>query len=158
MLLPIAAVFAVGVLVLSLIQALLRNFVAPLMYRFDARCLEAWKIFGQACRGNIGRIILFFLIRLAYLIPMFFMMCLGGCLTCCIGFIPVIRESLFAPLYVFDRAYSLCVIGSLGPEFQIIGLEEPDNALSQPEAAQRQSPDRQIPTSGGDGPDADAGQ
>ena len=59
-------------------------------------------------------------IRFLYLIPFAVAAALAGCFTCFIGFLPIVHHTLFAPFYVFDRAYSLFVIESLGPEFRII--------------------------------------
>jgi hypothetical protein len=39
---------------------------------------------------------------------------LGGCLTCCIGFLPVVMQVLFQPLFYFERSWSLFVLKQLG--------------------------------------------
>jgi len=103
-----------------LIGALLRNFVAPLMYVFDINCLDAWREFRGLCRGNVLMLVTFLLIRFVYFVPFFIATVLTGCCTCCIGFLPVVHHTLFAPFYVFDRAYSLYVLESASPKYQII--------------------------------------
>ena len=69
---------------------------------------------------------LFLVIRFAYFIAFGIASVLIGCVTCCIGFLPVIHHTLFAPFYVFDRSYSLYVLESLGPDFRIIQPAPPD--------------------------------
>jgi len=107
-------------LVLWLVKTLLRNFVAPLMYRFELGCADGWRQFRAVSRGNGLRILGFLIIRFVYFIPFVVATILSVCCTCCIGFLPIVHHTLFAPFYVFDRAYSLCIIESLGPEYRMI--------------------------------------
>ena len=123
-LLPLLGVGLTLALVLTLIQTLLRNFVSPLMVHLDLPCLAAWSKLREIARGNLLRIALFILIRFVYLIAFGIAALLVGCLTCCIGFLPVIHQALFAPFYVFDRAYSLYVLESAGPDLRIISPPE----------------------------------
>lgn len=123
-LIPVILVAVALVLVFSVINSLLGTFVVPLMYRFDAPCITAWGHFRTLSRGNIGPIVLFFLIRFAYYIGFAMASFLVGCVTCCIGWLPYIHHTLFAPFYLFDRAYSLYIIESAGPEYRFIIEEE----------------------------------
>jgi len=125
-LLPIIVTSACLGLTFWLVGTLLRNFVAPLMYLLDSSCLDAWREFGTVCRGNVLILIAFVLIRFAYFVPFVLLTVLGGCCTCCIGFLPVIHHTLFSPFYVFDRAYSLYVIESMGPRYAIIEPAPPE--------------------------------
>jgi len=112
-------------LVFWLVHTFLRNLVAPLMFQFDLRCLQAWGEFSAIARANILPLLLFLIIRFGYWIIIMAISLFIGCMTCCVGFLPVIFQTLTAPLHVFDRAYSLYVLESLGPEFQIIQPPEP---------------------------------
>jgi len=103
-----------------LVETLLRNFVAPLMYRSNLTCLDAWRDLGNILQGNVLMVIVFLIIRFAYFIPFVIAAVISGLCTCCIGWLPVVHHTLFAPFYVFDRAYSLYVIESLGEEYRII--------------------------------------
>jgi hypothetical protein len=49
-------------------------------------------------------------------------------MTCCIGFLPYVHHVVFAPYYVFDRAYSLYMLESLGPDYQMIATPVPPGA------------------------------
>jgi hypothetical protein len=127
-------VIAVGVvagLAFLVIHLLLTTFVMPLMYKDDVLCIEGWRRFRVMSSGNVGPILLLFVIRFAYFIGFGIVAFFVGCLTCCIGFIPYIYHTLFAPFYVFDRAYSLHAIESLGPGY---GMFTPDYSESAPPA------------------------
>ena len=39
---------------------------------------------------------------------------LVGCLTCCLGFLPIIRHTLLQPFLYFERAWSLELLRQLG--------------------------------------------
>ncbi|HSQ64183.1 MAG TPA: hypothetical protein VLM85_13245 [Polyangiaceae bacterium] len=123
LILAVVPFIVVGVLlgsVFFVIQALLRNFVAPLMLRFDETCTASWRRFFGAARGNWGAIFLFFVIRAGLgiavgIVTFVLVMC-----TCCIGALPVLNQTLLAPWFVFERAYGLYAIESLGPEYQMM--------------------------------------
>lgn len=121
----VLAFIALGV-VFGVIGLLLSNFVVPLMYRGNLTCLQAWRLFRTIASGNIVPIGLFFLIRFVYYMLFGIASTLIGCLTCCIGFLPYIHHTAFAPFYIFDRAYSLYVIQSLGPDFQMLTPNFPE--------------------------------
>jgi len=101
----------------AIANSILRNFVAPIMYHFNVPCTAAWSQFFGLLRGNIGALVGFFLIRIVYFMVLGFLAILVGCLTCCLGFLPVIHQTILAPFYVFDRAFSLYVLQSLGPDY-----------------------------------------
>lgn len=104
----------------SLVHAVLRNFVAPMMWRFDLNAREGWSRFFEFAQGNWGAILLFFALR--------FLMGLGAGLigaivvtcTCCIGALPVLQQTLMAPWYVFERAYGLYAIESEGSDWAMV--------------------------------------
>lgn len=126
-LLPGVFIWLAGVSTLWMVKTLQWNFVTPIMFRFRVSCLEAWRVFGGLAWGNILVLHGFFLIKFGIGLITGLTATLAGCFTCCIGFLPVVHHTLLAPLYVFDRAYSLYVLESLGPDFRIIhdGREGP---------------------------------
>lgn len=126
-LMPVALAFGLFVLILWLVNTLTRNFVAPLMFLGGVSALEGWRRFRVVSRGNIGPIVLFLLIRLAYHVAYSIAVFLTCLVTCCIGVLPVIHQALFAPFYVFDRAFSLFLLGSAGPEYaMVVPLPDPE--------------------------------
>lgn len=118
-LLPLITIGVVAGLPFWMIHLLLTTFVMPLMYKDDVLCIEGWRRFRVMSNGNLGPILLLFVIRFAYFIGFGIVAFFVGCITCCLGFIPYIHDTLLAPFYVFDRAYSLYAIESLGPTYRI---------------------------------------
>ncbi len=106
-LIPFGLVVVAGGVVLALIQVLLRAFVVPLMWARDLSCTEAWQVFIPLAKANVGSVIGFILIKIAYSIGFSIATLFVGCLTCCIGLLPVVHHTLFAPFYVFDRAFPM---------------------------------------------------
>jgi hypothetical protein len=37
-----------------------------------------------------------------------------GCLTCCMGFLPVVMQTLFQPLFFFERSFPLFLLRQMG--------------------------------------------
>lgn len=104
-----------------LLGAMARNFVAPVMLKHDLGARDAWKKFWSVGRAHVGSIIVFFLLRglvagLASIVAL-----MAAVLTCCVGLLPVIHQTIMAPYYVFERAWGLNVLASLGPDFDLIG-------------------------------------
>jgi len=38
----------------------------------------------------------------------------GGCLTCCIAFLPLVLQTVFQPLFYFERALPLFLLRQMG--------------------------------------------
>jgi hypothetical protein len=38
----------------------------------------------------------------------------GGCLTCCVGFLPVVLQVVFQPLFFFERSFSVQLLRQMG--------------------------------------------
>jgi hypothetical protein len=120
------------VLCSMIVDSLLHGLVTPLMYHLDISCLSAWGRLGTIARGNIWRILLFVVIRMACAVGVGMAGALVGCLTCCIGWMPVVSQVIFAFFYVFDRAFALYVLETLGPDYQIILPDPGDAPLAPP--------------------------
>ena len=118
--LPAILVLVAFGLAVGIVNVLQRNFVTPLMWHFNLPVMAAWSHFGRIAQGNVLTIFLFIVIRFFYHIPAMVVAMLVGCATCCIGFLPVISQTLLAPFYVFDRAFSLFVLSSLGPDYNMV--------------------------------------
>jgi len=127
---PFAVVGGVLAFVVLVVQAMIRNFVAPVMLRFDLGPGAAWSRFRSAASGSFGSIALFFLIRVALGVGVSILALIVTLCTCCIGALPVLQQTLMAPWLFFERAYGLCAIESLGPEMKM--LDELDYYPSPP--------------------------
>jgi len=104
------------VLVFIVVRILVRNFVVPIMYWHNAPCLRAIGEFRGLMRGNVAALMGFLAMKFLYSIAFGVSALVIGLLTCCIGFLPVVHHALFAPFYVFDRAFSLYLLQSACPE------------------------------------------
>jgi hypothetical protein len=121
----LALLFVPIAITAAFVQSFLRNLIAPIMYRFDIPCMEAWRLFRQIARGNLGPLCIYVIIRICYSMVFGIAAAMLGCITCCILFLPVVHQIAMSPFYVFDRAYSLFVLESLGPEFEMFHREAP---------------------------------
>jgi hypothetical protein len=114
--------FAVGLLVLLamlVVHAMTRNFVAPLMLKYDLTARQAWQRFWRVGRGHVGPMVGFFALRLLVGAAASIAGLVAGVLTCCLGFMPVLHQTLMAPYYVFERAWSLSVLAAMSPDFDL---------------------------------------
>ena len=131
MIAPIAglAIFAVLLLLpIAIVSALGRNFVAPIMLKHDIGAREAWKRFWAVAKGSVGQLFVFFLLKMLIGAAAGIVGALAGLITCCIGFLPVVHQTIMAPFYVFERAWSLQILASMGPEFDMISQSGPPGA------------------------------
>lgn len=102
-----------------LVRAMTRNFVAPIMLKHDIGAREAWKRFWAVGRDHVGSIFVFFILRALVGLGAAIAGTLAGFLTCCIGFLPFLHDTLMAPYHVFERAWTLEVLASMSPDFDL---------------------------------------
>lgn len=103
----------------------MRNFIAPLVYHLNVPITGAWGRYFEIVRRNPGQFLLYVLLKVVYAMVFGVARTFAGYCTCCLGFLPVISQSILAPAHVFERAYSLYVLGSLGPDYAIIHEPKP---------------------------------
>jgi len=106
---------------LLLVNSLARNFVAPIMLKHGLGAREGWKRFWAVGRSHVGGIFLFFVMRVIVGIGAGIVGIVAGFLTCCLGFLPVLHQTVMAPYYVFERAWTLEVLASMSPDFDLRG-------------------------------------
>jgi hypothetical protein len=119
-LIPFGVIFLLAVFGLGLVQLMLRSFVVPIMWARDLPCMEAWRVFARIAAGNALPLIGFVALKVAYSIGFGIATMFVGCLTCCVGLLPVVHHTLFAPYYVFDRAFSLELLAMTGEDDGIL--------------------------------------
>jgi len=126
----IAIVVTVGLLLLwalvfGVIEALLRDFVVPVMYLRDLRTMDAWRVFRrEIAPGHFWRFVLFYLMRIVLGLAILIIAVVATCLTCCIAMLPYIGTVILLPIYVFLRCYSLCFLQQFGPQWRLF-YDEP---------------------------------
>jgi hypothetical protein len=119
-LVAIAVVALLACIPFALVGAFTRNFVAPVMLKEGLGARDAWKRFWAVGKSHVGAIVLFFLLRFLVSLGAQILATIVGFVTCCIGFLPVLHQTIMAPWYVFERAWSLEALASLGPEFDLV--------------------------------------
>jgi len=110
-----------GILVLSLVGAVLHDFVVPIMYHRELRVPAAWQVLRRELLPGhgwqfVGYYLMSFLLGIASAI----LMLIGCCLTCCVALLPYISSVVFLPLFVFFRCYSLEFLAQFGEGWRII--------------------------------------
>jgi len=110
---------------LLLVNAMARNFVAPIMLKHGVGARDGWKLFWAVGRNHVGGIFVFFVMRVLVGIAAGIVGIVAGFLTCCLGFLPVLHQTVMAPYYVFERAWTLEVLASMSPDFDVRGGGEP---------------------------------
>jgi hypothetical protein len=122
-LLPVLIGFAVVIFVLAIpfmiLNGLARNFVAPIMLKYDIGSREAWKRFWAVGKNHLGGIAIFFVLRMVFAGLAGVVGVIGGFLTCCLGFLPVLHQTLMAPYYFFERMWTLEILASMSPDFDL---------------------------------------
>lgn len=122
MVVPILVLAVVALLVMIpflLVRAMTRNFVAPIMLKHGIGARDAWMRFWAVGRAHVGSIFVFFILRAVVGLGAAIVGTVAGFLTCCIGFLPFLHDTLMAPYHVFERAWTLEVLASMSPDFDL---------------------------------------
>jgi hypothetical protein len=122
--------------VLSLIQKLTTDFVAPIMFLRTESCTAAWREFLGLLSANMGRFALYILFQIVIWLGIGILILAIACLTCCCAAcilgIPYIGTVLMLPIYVFHRSYTLYYLRQYGPAFDLFGAMEPAVSAKDP--------------------------
>ncbi|HVY26968.1 MAG TPA: hypothetical protein VHB79_10465 [Polyangiaceae bacterium] len=100
---------------LSIALALLDDFVVPFMVVRNVRVGDAWRAFrAEVLPGNIGGLILFYVLRFVLGIAVAIAVAILTCVTCCLTAIPYIGTVVLLPIWVFSRSFSLFYLEQIG--------------------------------------------
>ncbi|MCG6927384.1 MAG: hypothetical protein LJF30_19000 [Acidobacteria bacterium] len=113
-LLPVLVLLALALPLLALASLALRDFVAPLQLATGLRCGQAARVLESLVTQHPGAFVIYLLLKLVFSVGFGVLIFVGGCLTCCIGFLPVVMQVLFQPLFYFERSWSLFVLRQMG--------------------------------------------
>ena len=114
--LPIAFIFAIAILVAAVLNMVLRDFVAPLQIARNVTAREAGSLFLGMFSRTPGLFIGYALLKLAVTIAVSIVVAIACVLTCCIGVLPLIHQTLFQPVYYAERAWSLKLLAQMGED------------------------------------------
>lgn len=132
--LPFILILVFASLTATVFSVLVRNFVVPIMVWRDLPFTEGWSEFRERARGNVLVLLGFLGLKFVFGLAFGIGALLLGCLTCCMGFLPVLHQTLFAPYYIFDRAFGLYMLNGAWPEVYPIQPVVPVAAPVEPAA------------------------
>lgn len=110
----------------AIVRGVTRHFLAPIMLKDGVSVGAAWTKFWRVGKDNVGGIVLFSLLHFVISLGAGIVGMVAGYLTCCVGFFPVLHHTVMAPWLVLERAWSLEVLASLGPEYDVITRDGPN--------------------------------
>ncbi len=119
-LIPFVVVIGGTGLVLGAVESIVRNFVAPLMWRFEIGVGEGFSRFLELASGRWLSVLGFLVVRFVASMIVGLVDTVVVTCTCCIGALPVVHQTLFAPWHVLERAWSLYFIESAGVEWTMV--------------------------------------
>jgi len=122
--------FLLVALALALLEAVLRDFAVPVMYKMEVGPWHALQIvWNQLITGHLGAFILFFIMQGLLGMAFGVGIVLITCLTCCLASLPYISSVVFLPVFVFFRSYSLYFLEQFGPGWRLFPEEGKKTAL-----------------------------
>lgn len=113
-LLPVFLLLLLALPLLALAGLALRDFVAPLQIAARLPCGEAARRFEGLVVAQPGAFVLYLLLKIVFRMVLGAVIVVGGCLTCCLGFLPVVMQTLFQPLFHFERAWPVFLLRRMG--------------------------------------------
>jgi hypothetical protein len=114
-LVPFVAIFIPLAICTSLVDLLIRDFVTPVMLLHRIDLLGAVEKSIALWRGQLGNLLLYLLFRLIIGIFAGVVGMAVACFTCCIGILPVIYQTITAPIHVFVRSWTLAILEQMDP-------------------------------------------
>ena len=111
---PVLFLLALVLPLLALAGLALHDFVAPLQLATGLPCGPAARLLESLVVAHPGAFVLYLLLRLLVAVATGLVVVIGGCLTCCLGFIPIVMQTIFQPLFHFERALSLMLLRQMG--------------------------------------------
>ena len=109
----------------GLADSLTRQFVTPIMVRDNQGWQAAWGKVGPVLLANILPLLGYYLLKMVFWMFAGFIFMIVGCATLCIAFLPGVHQTIFAPVYVFERNWTMVMLHYLGPGFEVFHETEP---------------------------------
>jgi hypothetical protein len=113
-LLPVLLLLLLALPLLALAALALRDFVAPLQLATGLPCGAAARLLESLVLANPGAFVVYLLLKVVVVVGSGIAIAIGGCLTCCLGFLPIVMQALFQPFFHFERGLSLFLLRQLG--------------------------------------------
>ena len=113
-LVPVVLLLLFALPLLTLANLALRDFVAPLQLTTGLPCGQAARVLEGLVMQQPGAFLLYLLLKLGLVVGSGVVIVLGGCLTCCLGFLPLVMQTVFQPLFFVERALPLFLLRQMG--------------------------------------------
>jgi hypothetical protein len=108
-------------IIFSIIKKLTMDFVVPIMFLRNKRCLESWREFSALLSGYFGEFVLYFLFQIVMGIAIGAIVLMIVLITCCCAgclmLLPYLGTVLLLPVLIFKRAYSLYFLAQFGRHY-----------------------------------------
>ena len=114
--LPLVFVFFLMIVAAAVLNMVLRDFVAPLQVIRNVGAREAGSAFLSMFSRSPGLLIGYAVVKLAVSIGVGILVAIACVVTCCIGVLPIIHQTLFQPVYYAERAWSLKLLAQMGED------------------------------------------
>jgi hypothetical protein len=111
---PVLLLLALALPLLALASLALRDFVAPLQLATGLPCGAAARLLESLVVAQPGAFVLYLVLKLLVVVATGIVVVIGGCLTCCLGFLPIVMQTAFQPLFHFERGMSLMLLRQMG--------------------------------------------
>ncbi len=115
---PVLLLLLLAIPLLALAGLALRDFVAPLQMATGLSCGQAARVLEGLIVEYPGAFLVYLLLKLVLYAVAGVVVVVGGCLTCCLGFLPVVLQTVFQPLFFFERAWSVFLLRRMGHDVQ----------------------------------------
>jgi len=112
--LPVFLALLVALPLLALAGLALRDFVAPLQLVTGRSCGESARILEGLVTAHPGAFLVYLLLKVLTVVVTGAAVLIVGFMTCCIGFLPVVMQTLLQPLFFFERAFPLFLLKQVG--------------------------------------------
>jgi hypothetical protein len=100
----------------GLFSLLLRDFAAPLQLALGVPSGQALHVAWGLVTANPVPFLAYLALKLVFGIVAGIAAVLAGCFTCCLGFLPVISQTILQPLHYFERSWSLFLLRQAGDD------------------------------------------
>jgi len=101
----------------AIVGFVIRQFIAPFLLFFPVSVREAWSRFFAVLRSNPLGVLGFLAARIVIAFVVALISSIVSTCTCCIGGLPILHQTVLAPVLFFDRAFTLHVLASIAPEY-----------------------------------------
>lgn len=106
-------------LALGLVRWLMWALLAPVMYLRDVPGREAWREVFALIAREPAAVVLYMLFSIPLGLLAGLAMVVAGCCTCCLGFLPVLSQTITQPVLFWIRGYSFHFLAQFGPQYPL---------------------------------------